>query len=74
MSALQSSLAPMGLAIAREMQDKLRPAKVLLFGFRADGTHNSDSYVDAIALDEATAGRTKETLAASCKGGGPCRR
>ena len=56
--------APEGLTIAREIQDRLRPAEVILFGSRADGSHRPDSDVDltAIVPDEAAAERTKETV------------
>ena len=64
MSTLRNSPDPEGLAIAREIQDRLLPAEVILFGSRADGSHNPGSDVDltAIAPDEAAAGRTKETV------------
>ena len=64
MSTLRNSPDPEGLAIAREIQDKLRPAKVILFGSRADGSHSPDSDVDLIAIapDEDAAERTKETV------------
>ena len=53
-----------GLTIAREIQDKLSPAEVILFGSRADGSHSPESDVDLIAIapDEAAAERTKETV------------
>ena len=55
---------PEGLTIAREIQDRLRPAEVILFGSRADGTHGPGSDVDLIAIapDEAAAEMTKETV------------
>ena len=75
MSTQHSSPDPEGLAIAREIQDRLRPAEVILFGSRADGSHSPGSDVDltAIAPDEAAAGRTKETVRELLEGrrGGP---
>ena len=55
---------PEGLAIAREIQDRLRPADIILSGSRAAGDHRPDSDVGltAIVPDEAAAGRTKETV------------
>ena len=46
---------PRGLAIAREMQERLRPAEVILLGSRAAGDHRQDSDVDLMAVcpDEA---------------------
>ena len=46
---------PEALAIAREMQERLKPAKVILLGSRAVGEHRHDSDVDlmAVTLDEA---------------------
>ena len=63
-------LRPHGPGHSPEIQDKLRPAKVLLFGSRADGTHSPDSDVDLIAIppDEAAAGRTKETISSIQEG------
>ena len=40
MSTLHNFPDPVGLAIAREIQDRLRPAEVILFGSRADGSHS----------------------------------
>ena len=64
MSTLHRSPDPVGLAIAREIQDRLRPAEVILFGSRADGSHSPGSDVDLIAIapDEAAANRAKETV------------
>ena len=64
MSTPRSTPDPEGLTIAREIQDRLRPAEVILFGSRADGSHSPGSDVDltAIAPDEAAAERTKETV------------
>ena len=69
MSTLHNSPDPEGLAIAREIQDRLRPAEVILFGSRADGSHSPGSDVDLIAIapDEA-AERTKETVREILKG------
>ena len=64
MTTLHNSPDPEGLAIAREVQERLRPAEVILFGSRANGSHSPGSDVDltAIAPGEAAAGRTKETV------------
>ena len=64
MSPEHNSPDPVGLAIAREIQDRLRPAEVILFGSRADGSHSPGSDVDltAIVPDEAAAEQTKETV------------
>ena len=64
MSAIHSSPDPEGLTIAREIQERLRPSEVILAGSRAVGDHRPDSDVDltAIAPDDATAERTKETV------------
>ena len=64
MSTPHSSPDPEGLAIAREIQDRLRPAEIIMSGSRADGSHRPDSDVDltAIVPDEAAAERTKETV------------
>ncbi len=40
MSTPHNSPDSEGLAIAREIQDRLRPAEVILFGSRADGSHS----------------------------------
>ena len=55
---------PEGLAIAREIQRKVRPAEIILGGSRASGDHRPDSDVDlmAVAPDEETARRTRETV------------
>ena len=55
---------PVGLAIAREIQEKVRPAEIILGGSRAVGEHRPDSDVDltAIAPDGDSAERTKEIL------------
>ena len=64
MSTLHSSSDPVGLAIAREIQERVSPAEVVLIGSRAAGDHRPDSDVDltAIAPDEAAAGRTRKIL------------
>ena len=45
---------PQALTIAREMQQQLQPAEVILLGFRAAGDHRPDSDVDlmAVVLDD----------------------
>ncbi len=55
---------PAGLATAREIQKKVRPAQVILGGSRAVSAHRPDSDVDLIAVapDDGAAGRTKEML------------
>ena len=55
---------PEGLAIAREIQQLVRPAEIILGGSRAVGEHSLDSDVDltAIAPDEAAAEGTKGIL------------
>ena len=70
MSTLHNSPDPEGLAIAREIQDRLRPAEVILFGSRADGSHSPGSDVDltAIAPDEDAAERTEETVSEILQG------
>ena len=62
MNTPQNSPDPVGLAIAREIQERVRPAEIILSGSRAAGDHRTDSDVDltAIAPDEAAADRTKE--------------
>ena len=64
MSTPHSSPDPEGLAIAREIQERLRPAEVILFGPRADGSHSpgSDVGLTAIATDEDAAEGTEETV------------
>ena len=55
---------PEGLAIAREIQEKVHPAEIILGGSRAIGEHRPDSDVDltAVAPDDDSAERAKETL------------
>ena len=67
MSTLHNSPDPEGLAIAREIQDRLRPAEVILFGSRADGSHSPGSDVDLIAIapDETAAGQPRHTCETS---------
>ena len=64
MSTLHNSPDPEGLAIAQEIQERLRPAEVILFGSRADGSHSPGSDVDLIAIapDEDVAERTEDTV------------
>ena len=64
MNTPQSSPDPVGLAIAREIQERVRPAEIILSGSRAAGDHRPDSDVDltAVAPDEAAADRTKEKI------------
>ena len=52
------------LAIAREMQEQLQPAEVILLGSRATGEHRPDSDVDLMAVcpDEETAKEADQTL------------
>ena len=45
---------PVGLAIARKMQEQLRPALVILQGSRAAGDHRRDSDCDLMCSDHAT--------------------
>ena len=55
---------PQALAIAREMQERLHPAEVILLGSRAAGDHRPDSDVDLMAVlpDGAAARAADETL------------
>ena len=64
MGTLHNSPDSEGLAIALEIQERLHPAEVILFGSRAADDHQPDSNVDltAIAPDEAAAERVKETV------------
>lgn len=41
---------PVGLAVAQEMQERLRPAEVILLGSRAAGDHRPGSDVDLMAV------------------------
>ena len=64
MSTRRNNPDPVGLAIAREMQELLRPTKVILQGSRAAGDHRQDSDVDlmAVCLDEKVVREADETL------------
>ena len=64
MSTRRTNPDPVGLAIAREMQELLRPMKVILQGSRAAGDHQQDSGADLIAvcLDEKVVRKADETL------------
>ena len=55
---------PVALAIAREMQEQLQPAEVILLGSRATGEHRPDSDVDLMAVcpNEETAKEADQTL------------
>ena len=55
---------PVGLAIARGIQQKVQPAEIVLCGSRAVGDHRPDSDVDltAIAPDDESAEQTKAVL------------
>ena len=55
---------PEALVIARDMQERLKPAKVILLGSRAVGEHRHDSDVDlmAVAVDEAGVKETDDIL------------
>ena len=54
----------LALSIAREMQERLRPAEIILLGSRATGEHRCDSDVDLMAVcpDEAILKETDRTL------------
>ena len=69
-SAVHISPDPVGLAIAREIQRKVRPMDIIQGGSRAVGDHRPDSDVDltAVASDEAAPRRTKEILQDSWRG------
>ena len=55
---------PVGLAVAQEMQDRLRPAEVILLGSRAAADHQPDSDIDLIAVctDEPAIRKVNRTL------------
>ena len=55
---------PLGLVKARKMQERLRPAEVILLGSRAAGDHRHDSDADLMAVcsDEAAVVTADETL------------
>ena len=50
MSLRRNAPDSQALAIAREMQEKLQPAGVILLGSRAAGDHRPDSDVDLMAV------------------------
>ena len=60
----RSAPDPVGLAEAEKMQERLRPAEVILLGSRAAGDHRPDSDVDlmAVCADEDAVRETDETL------------
>lgn len=64
MNMSRSTPDPVGLAIGREIQQKIHPAEIILAGSRAIGDHRPDSDVDltAIAPDDDSAERTKAVL------------
>ena len=64
MSTRRTGPDPVGLAIAREIQELLRPALIILQGSRAAGDHRPDSDVDLMAVcpDYATLRKVDETL------------
>ncbi len=55
---------PVGLAVAEKMQERLRPAEIILLGSRAAGDHRLDSDVDLMAVcpDEDAVREADETL------------
>ena len=64
MSPRRNTPDPEALAIARDMQERLQPAEVILLGSRAVGEHRHDSDVDlmAIAPDKAGVKEADEIL------------
>ena len=64
MSLRYNTPDPLGLAIAREMQERLKPAEIILQGSRAAGDHRPDSDVDlmAVCTDESAVREADETL------------
>ena len=64
MTSPRNSPDPEGLAIAREIQQQVYPAEIILGGSRAVGEHSPGSDVDltAIAPDEAAAERTEAVI------------
>ena len=64
MSTPPTSTDPVGLAIAREMQEPLKPAMLILQGSRAAGDHRPASDVDLMAVcpDYAALLKAEETL------------
>ena len=75
MGTLHHAPDPVGLAIAREIQKKVRPAEIILGRSRAVGDHRPDSDVDltAIAPDEDSAKLTEEILQELLEGNATCR-
>ena len=55
---------PLGLAVAEKIQERLRPAEVILLGSKAAGDHRPDSDVDLMAVcsDEAAVRKADEAL------------
>ena len=70
MNTCRTSPDPVGLAIASEMQERLKPAQVILQGSRAAGDHRPDSDVDLMAVcpDYATLLRVEGILREFLKG------
>ncbi len=64
MNTPRSAPDPVGLAVARNIQQMVHPVEIMLCGSRAVGDHRPDSDVDltAIALDADSAERTKAVL------------
>ena len=64
MSTRRTGPDPVGLAIAREMQERLKPALVILQGSRAAGDHRQDSDCDLMAVcpDHTTLREVEEKL------------
>ena len=56
MTTPHNAPAPEGLAIAREIQRKVRPTEIILGGSRAIGEHRPDSDVDLTAVPRTTTG------------------
>ena len=64
MNAHRKAPDPEGMAIAREIQQRVRPTEIILGGSRAVGDHRPDSDVDlvAVAPDEDAAERAEDIL------------
>ncbi len=64
MSPRRNAPDPEALVIAREMQERLQPAEIILLGSQAVGEHRHDSDVDlmAVAPDEAGVKEADESL------------
>ena len=75
MNASRNTPDPEGLAIAREIQERVHPAEVILGGSRAGGDHRPDSDVDltAVAPDEAVASGRRRYSGISWRGSATCR-